>query len=143
MEALPPRQIPTLTYAEIHDQQVRNLMAAQMLYEFGSGDKKERCHLGIASFCFFSSLLFSILYYIFGSQPSINSIGTDCSTSEFQSMGGGVSTCTGSIEGYYTVPISCGTFEFVQVHTKQDCLMLSCLIPLNGLCSPGGLRLTR
>jgi hypothetical protein len=40
-EALPPGEIPTMTYAEIHEQRVRYLMAGQIMYELGSGDMEE------------------------------------------------------------------------------------------------------
>ena len=54
--------------------------------------------LGVPSFSFFSSLLFSILYNLIGSLPGINSVGTGFTTSGSLSMGGGVSQCAGSAE---------------------------------------------
>jgi hypothetical protein len=91
-----------------------------MLYEFGGGDKEElrsearerkkwsiefrnsgleeSYQFGVPFFCFFSSLLFSILYYFIGSRPGINGVGSGFTTSGFQSMGGGVSPCAESTE---------------------------------------------
>jgi len=40
-ETLPPWRIPTLTYADIHEQRVWYRMAGHKLYEFGSGDTEE------------------------------------------------------------------------------------------------------
>jgi len=95
--------IPTKNHAEIqtmprYDPRVWYWMARWMPDEFGSGDKEElrsgtwerrkwvdriselgteeSNQLGIPFFCLFSSLLFSILFYIFGSRPSTNGVGT-------------------------------------------------------------------
>ena len=87
-----------MTYAEIHELRARYRMAGRMLYEFGSGHKEglrsearerrkwsiefrnsgleESYQLGVPFFCFFSSLLFSTLYYFIGSRPSTNGVGT-------------------------------------------------------------------
>jgi hypothetical protein len=49
-------------------------------------------------------------------------------------------------KGYRTVPIGSGTYDFVRVRTRHECLILpSVFFPflLYGLCSPGGLRLKR
>ena len=73
-------------------------MAGRMLYEFGSGDKEElrsearerrkwvnrvselrtggKLSIGRSFLLFLSSLLFSTLYYFFGSRQSINGVGT-------------------------------------------------------------------
>jgi hypothetical protein len=91
-----------------------------MLYEFGSGDKEElrsearerrkwvnrvselrtggKLSIGRSFLLLLSSLLFSILYYFFGSRPGINGVGTGFTTSGSQSIGGGVSPCAGSAE---------------------------------------------
>jgi hypothetical protein len=44
--------------------------------EFRNSGLKESYQLGVPFFCFFSSLLFSILFYFFGSRPGTNGIGT-------------------------------------------------------------------
>jgi hypothetical protein len=107
-----------MTYAEIHELRVGYRMAGRMLYDFGSGDKEElrsetrewrkwvnsfgtqhrRRVINWAFLSSVSSLLYSILLYFFGARPSINGVGTGFTTSGSQSMGGGVSPCTGSTE---------------------------------------------
>jgi len=47
------------------------------------------------------------------------------------------------LKGYRTVPISSGTFEFVRVRTRHDCLKLSFPFLLYGLCSLGDLHQKR
>jgi hypothetical protein len=44
--------------------------------EFRNSGLEESCQLGVPFICFFTSLLFSILYYFFGSRPSTNGVGT-------------------------------------------------------------------
>jgi len=63
---------------------------------FRNSGLEESYQLGVPFFCFFSSLLFSILDYFFGSWPSTNGIGRGFTTSGSQSKGGGVSPCAGS-----------------------------------------------
>jgi hypothetical protein len=91
-----------------------------MLYEFGSGDKEElrseaweerkwinivselrtggKLSIGRPFFCFFSSLLFFVLYYFIGSRPGIHGVGTGFDNSGSQSMGSGGSPCAGCTE---------------------------------------------
>jgi len=44
--------------------------------EFRNSGQEESNQLGIPIFCFFSSLLFSILHYFIGSRPGTNGVGT-------------------------------------------------------------------
>jgi len=85
---------------------------------FGSGDMETGSLLDV--FLFLSSLLF------FGSRPGINGVGTGFTTSGSQSMGGGVSPCTGSTErSPWAVLIGCGTYGFVRLRTWNGCLIAS------------------
>jgi len=94
--------------------------------EFRNSGLEESYQLSVPFFCFFSSLLFSILCYFFGSRPGINGVGTGFTTSGSQSMGGGVSPCARSAErSPCAVLIGSGTFQLVRVRTRHDCLMLS------------------
>jgi len=79
--------IPTLTNTEIYG--LRVLMVGGVWvrkWRYGGRD-----HF-LDVFLYLSSLLF------FGSRPGINGVGTGFTTSGSQSMGGGVSPCTGSTE---------------------------------------------
>jgi len=146
-KALPPWQMATTTCAEIRELRERYWMAGCCMspggeirrnwsprlgcggngsIEFRNWGLEERYQLGIPFFCFFSSLLFSILYYFVGSRPCINAVNTGFTTCRFQSMGGGVSPCAGSAErSPWVVAIRNSTFQFVRVCTRHDCLMLS------------------
>ena len=54
--------------------------------------------IGRSFLLFLLCVPFSILHYVFGSRPGTNGVGTDCTTSEYQSLGRGVSLYAGCTE---------------------------------------------
>jgi len=92
----------------------------------------------------FMCLLFSSLLLFFGYRPGTNGINTGLyplsMVLQFRCALGQPKS------GHWAVPISSGIYDFVQVHTWQQCVMLpSYSFPflLYSLCNPGGLRLKR
>jgi len=84
--------IPTMTCAEIRAAVMMVVGAWVWKWRYGDG-------ITLDVFLFLSSILL-----FFGSQPGINGIGTRFTTSRTQSLGDGVSPCTGSAE---RSPLSC------------------------------------
>jgi len=132
--------IPKTTYTEIYDLRVWMVGGVWVRkWRYGGRD-----HLWM--FLFLSSLLFPSSLHI-GSRPSTNGAGTGFYHLWSQSSGGGFSPCAGFAErSPWVVAIGSGTYDFVRVRMRHECLILpSLFFPflLYDLCSPGGLRLKR
>jgi hypothetical protein len=99
---------------------------------------RKRRYGGRDHFWMFFLFLSSSLLLFFGFRPSTNGVGTGFYDLRSQSNGGGFSLCAGSAErSPCVVPIGSGTYDFVQVRTRHDCITLpSHFFPflLYGLC---------
>jgi len=101
------------------------LWAEELGQDFWDSGLEESYQLDIPSFCFFCSLLFSIIDYFFGSRPGTNEVGIGFTTSGSQSEEGGIFPRARSTERWPSAElIGSGTFEFGRVRTRHDCWIL-------------------
>jgi len=94
--------------------------------EFRNSGLEESYQLGVPFFCFFSSLLFSSYFITSLDLGAVQMASArvlpppDPSQREVE-----FPRAPDPPKGYCTVPIGSGTFKFVRVRTRHDCLMLS------------------
>ena len=131
--SLPHWRVRAKTYAEMFE------LREWWLLELGLGSHDMETETLLDVF-----LSHSVLLLIFGSQPSTNGSSTGFYHQSLEVE----FPCTSNRQKgcHWAVLISSKTYDFVQVHTRQQCVMLPSIpfpFLLYGLCSPGGLHLMR